>query len=735
LVEVFKNISYKKCRERESVFKIFINQKLIQMPLVLTESKVSNKPPFTEMLNDLQANILKHHGRNFAFHLFLSVKPGKSAAAKNWIGNFATSKITSTAKQLIDSAVRKNKGIDGGTVYNLSISSTGYNNLQIETALKPDSPAFTEGMKNRSAKLADDAAKREPAFNNDMDVLIIVAHAEEAVAVERKNNLLLELQDFFNVVKVQKGEVLRNGKIGIEHFGYADGISQPIFLETEINKQSGNTIWKDEAKLSLALVKDKGGLFEDSYGSYLVFRKLEQNVKAFKAAEKTLPAVKKADGTGNDELAGAMVVGRFEDGTEVINASSERGNTAESDLKNDFDYATENSAAKCPFHAHIRVTNPRADAGNTDIDSFVRNVRLVRRGIPFNDAGRVGTEGEPEGGIGLLFMCYQSSIEDQFEFIQTDWANQGVVSGQRVGQDGIIGQGQNDIPKQLPAQWGISGNENKCEFSNHKSGFVTMRGGEYFYTPSISFLKSLTINNTTMTKKVMDVTELTLNIQKTNPPSLVISCNGHVNSGGWSHGKLVPFVYVMPPADGIYEFDFVANAPTGIVIQKITPITAEEFVWEDFPAGLKGVKVYASQNNITEFIEAEKSERRSRKPTVPFNKVTTEELQVLKSKNDAFFITNAFIWEDVLHVTAQYGGGCKKHEFQLVWDGTETRSLPPQISLSLIHNSNNDPCEALVSQELQIVLSTLITKPAEINLEGWAKCLSCGAVTNEKAVV
>lgn len=43
------------------------------MPLLLSESKVSNKRAFTEMLNDLQANILKHHGRNFAFHQFPSI--------------------------------------------------------------------------------------------------------------------------------------------------------------------------------------------------------------------------------------------------------------------------------------------------------------------------------------------------------------------------------------------------------------------------------------------------------------------------------------------------------------------------------------------------------------------------------------------------------------------------------------------------------------------------------------
>lgn len=112
-----------------------------------------------------------------------------------------------------------------------------------------------------------------------------------------------------------------------------------------------------------------------------------------------------------------------------------------------------------------------------------------------------------------------------------------------------------------------------------------------------------------MTKKVMEVTDVTLEIQKTNPPALVIHCQGNVNSGGWSHGRLEPFIYVKPPADGIYEFDLVADSPTGIVTEVITPITAEEFTWEDFPATLKGVKVYASQNHITDLVAAEKGSR------------------------------------------------------------------------------------------------------------------------------
>lgn len=101
-----------------------------------------------------------------------------------------------------------------------------------------------------------------------------------------------------------------------------------------------------------------------------------------------------------------------------------------------------------------------------------------------------------------------------------------------------------------------------------------------------------------MTKKILTVLDVKLAIKKSNPPNLFIVAHGEVTTTGWSNGQLIPYVYITPPKDGIYEFDFVADPPTGISGQMISPINAE-CVWPDFPSDLNGVKVYASTNSIT----------------------------------------------------------------------------------------------------------------------------------------
>ena len=230
------------------------------------------------------------------------------------------------------------------------------------------------------------------------------------------------------------------------------------------------------------------------------------------------------------------------------------------------------------------------------------------------------------------------------------------------------------------------------------------------------------MKNLFVTSKVLIVKSVALDIEKTNPPQLIIQAEGEVNTSGWSNGQLIPYVYVMPPEDGIYEFDFIASPPSPkeTVLPVTSSIKAVPFVWQDFPQELKGVRVYASQNSIESTLPTLKKDFGVDKSTVmALQKVSSKTLQEKLANNDHFSILNAFVWEDILEVKVRYSGGCAKHQFELLWDGTILKSNPEQIPLVLVHNSNGDACRAIVTETIQFDLSNELNHGVLLQLKGW----------------
>jgi deferrochelatase/peroxidase EfeB len=121
-----------------------------------------------------------------------------------------------------------------------------------------------------------------------------------------------------------------------------------------------------------------------------------------------------------------------------------------------------------------------------------RSHRIVRRGITYDEINRKGDLSfHPERGVGLLFLCFQSSIENQFEFIQNKWANNNDFPMPFTGIDPLIGQGENrkDANGGDGEQKWSTIQRTTC--SQSLEGFVKMKGGEYFFAPSLTFIKSL----------------------------------------------------------------------------------------------------------------------------------------------------------------------------------------------------------------------------------------------------
>lgn len=137
---------------------------------------------------------------------------------------------------------------------------------------------------------------------------------------------------------------------------------------------------------------------------------------------------------------------------------------------------------------------------------------MPRRGIPYEDAKRVTHPAElpgaedratfdaevapllPEGGVGLLFMAYNHDIGAQFKFTQAAWANSTNfpnAPGGPHGIDPVIGQGFNQPGDQKLAGTWDDDAKPPVNTGVDFSGFVTMRGGEYFFSPSLTFLRNL----------------------------------------------------------------------------------------------------------------------------------------------------------------------------------------------------------------------------------------------------
>jgi deferrochelatase/peroxidase EfeB len=99
---------------------------------------------------------------------------------------------------------------------------------------------------------------------------------------------------------------------------------------------------------------------QDCFGSYLVFRKLEQNVRGFKHREEQLARWLGLKGSAVQK-AGALIMGRFTDGTPLTSSAVNGMNEG---VPNNFNYAEDTDGTRCPFSAHIRKVNPRGDSAS-----------------------------------------------------------------------------------------------------------------------------------------------------------------------------------------------------------------------------------------------------------------------------------------------------------------------------------------------------------------------------------
>ena len=449
------------------------------------------------MLDELQPNIVKAHVRDYLFVLFLHF--GDQAEAKAFLGALVPL-MKSAKSHLQEVEAHKSGGAPGTPYVGVGLTHAGYVALGIAGASVPADASFARGMRDADSRqtLGDPPVSTwDATFRDEIHAVVLIGDATEPPAVTRRNEVEALIPDSITLLGEETGRGMRNPDgDGIEHFGYVDGRSQPLFLIEDIDEErrttDGTTTWDPAFPLEQVLVADPAAPDPTvHFGSYFIFRKLEQNVRRFKEGEEQL-ATDLGLEDEDRERAGAMLVGRFEDGTPL---TIQRAPGAHHPVMNDFTYASDLDGQKCPFHAHIRKTNPRG-SGGFEAPADERKHLMARRGQTFgtrsdDPTAELPPSSRPTGDVGLLFMAFNSIIGQQFDFTQGTWANNpgfpSVPAGSAApGVDQVIGHGPRP-PITAAVTWGGA----NVMTTDPVAEAVDMRGGEYFYMPSLAFLRSL----------------------------------------------------------------------------------------------------------------------------------------------------------------------------------------------------------------------------------------------------
>jgi Dyp-type peroxidase family len=431
-------------------------------------------PVWREAANLLQGNIAKAHGRDYTALILIQIDRQRDSRRK--LKNLALRCVT-TAKEQDEQAekYRKEKSlgsVDQQLLGNLYLSVWGYQALGYLAAElsnsfpDPEGIAgatnwFLSGMEYQGPVLADPPSFtwESPYRENRLDAMLLLASDDAAVLSKEVDAAVAEIVTFGSVVQVEMGVTLRDkNSRAIEHFGFVDGISQL-------------GIFNDSRQPSLPrhlLVPDVLAREENAFGTYVVYRKLEQDVKGFTAAVEELAKTLQV----SIEHAEALVMGRFKDGTPVTQSNVPTGQPMP-----DPGFQGDLEGAKCPFHAHIRKVNPRVWPNGNPI-----SVPLFRRGIPYGSYVRDFRQGPPSEGVGLLFLAFQADIARQFGLITREWVNSGNFLGKESGTDVLMG-----TPSSRARKWPVNGETKECAFSR----FVRLMGGEFFFAPSFAFFRNL----------------------------------------------------------------------------------------------------------------------------------------------------------------------------------------------------------------------------------------------------
>lgn len=446
-------------------------------------------------LADLQGDVLRAYGNAYAFtsYAFLHVD-GTVEQARRWFA---------TVVDHVTTAEPWPAGHKPATTLNVALTAGGLRALGVsDDVLDSFSREFREGMASRAELLGDTGPSSPDGWEDGLGTgeahVLLTINAQSADGHRRALDRMRAAMDAVGGVRVvfQQDTALLPG--AREHFGFADGASQPAIAGVNEDRTRGGGVplqrgrWRPLAVGEFVLgYPDEDSLGRDPdlprapaaplgrSGTYMVWRKLHQDVALWR---RTLREASRQHPTGDEQLLAAKAVGRWPDGTPLVthpDGPPDEASRVPGD--NDFRYDGDMDGLRCPLGAHVRRSNPRDALGFAGHLSFRH--RIIRRGMPYGEPLPEGVLEDDGADRGLVFVCFQASISRQFEGVQVQWLNDGNIFGLGHDRDFLLGDpsGAGKMTVQGSPPFLLSPQE----------AFVRTRGGEYLFVPGVTALAAL----------------------------------------------------------------------------------------------------------------------------------------------------------------------------------------------------------------------------------------------------